>query len=396
MKKLIVLIAGVLMQSVLGGVYAWSVFIPSLTSDYGQSNGQASLIFGINIAVFTVVMIPAGRLLGRFSPRKIAFTGALLFSIGYLTASFSGGNFAVILGGIGIVAGAGIGAGYVCPLTVGMKWFPNNKGLVTGVVVAGFGGGAIALSSLSEYLLTSLDWNVLEVFRLIGYGFGGLAIAASLFLKEPELSASKDKIEGREKKIASNYLLSKPFVMLCTGMFAGTFAGLLVIGNLKPILLSLGLTSEAATLGISIFAVGNASGRIIWGQIHDKFGVRPTILASLAALGLSVVLFAFEMPEPLLIAATLIAGINFGACFVVYASSMVAYFGTELFPSLYPICFLWYGLAGIIGPGAGGWIADSTGTFTIGVAVSSLTVFAAFAVNAFGLSSPIRAEENTA
>ncbi|ARN56043.1 putative MFS-type transporter YhjX [Sedimentisphaera salicampi] len=393
MRKWIVLVAGVLMQSVLGGVYAWSVFIPSLTEDYGQSNGQAGMIFGINIAVFTVVMIPSGRLLGRFSPRKIAFTGALLFSLGYLTASISGGSYAVILAGIGILAGAGIGAGYVCPLTVGMKWFPNNKGLVTGVVVAGFGGGAIALSSLSEYLLTALNWNVLEVFRLIGYGFGGLAIAASLLLKEPDKGAVKPKSENLEEKDISSCLLSKPFIMLCAGMFAGTFAGLLVIGNLKPILLSLGLTSETATLGISIFAVGNASGRIIWGQIHDKLGVRPTVLASLGALGISVILFFIEMPEPLLLAATLIVGINFGACFVVYASSMVSHFGTKLFPSLYPICFLWYGLAGIIGPGAGGWIADSTGTFTIGIAVSSLIVFAAMGINAMGLRSPKRAEE---
>ncbi len=393
MKKWIVLAAGVVLQSVLGGVYAWSAFVPALTKEYGLTNGQAGLIFGITIAVFTLVMIPAGRLLAKFSPRVIAFSGAVLFGAGYFLASMSGGNYPAILTGIGILTGAGIGAGYVCPLTVGMKWFPDNKGLVTGVAVAGFGGGAIALSFLVQYLLNNAGWNVLQVFRLIGLGLGGVAVAASLFLSEPLQSISQKNGKGDQVGGIKKYALTRPFMLLCAGMFAGTFAGLLTVGNLKPILLDLGTDGNTATLGISIFAVGNASGRIIWGQIHDRLGVKPTVVLSLACLALSIIPFALDISEILLLVATGIAGAGFGACFVVYASSIVKYFGTEIFPSLYPICFLGYGLAGITGPAVGGWIADVTGSFTVGIFLSILLISIALIMNSMGLFSTQYARE---
>jgi OFA family oxalate/formate antiporter-like MFS transporter len=171
-------------------------------------------------------------------------------------------------------------------------------------------------------------------------------------------------------------------------MFAGTFAGLLTIGNLKPILLNLNIDGKTATLGISIFAVGNALGRIIWGQIHDKLGVRPTVLLSLVCLGLPIIPLAMQTPKTFLLVSTGIIGAGFGACFVVYASSIVKYYGTDLFPSLYPICFLGYGLAGITGPAVGGWIADFTGSFTIGLILSIFIVFAAIILNVTGLFPP--------
>src|SRR6056297_3235109 len=124
MKKWIVLAASVVLQLVLGGVYAWSVLGDALETDHGLTKGQTGLIFGVTIAVFTIVMIPAGRLLKKFGPRKLAAFGSILFAAGYLLASFSRGQFPLLVVGIGVLTGAGIGAGYVCPLTVGMKWFP--------------------------------------------------------------------------------------------------------------------------------------------------------------------------------------------------------------------------------------------------------------------------------
>ena len=154
MKRWVVLMAGVVLQTILGGVYAWSAFVPALTGEHGLSNGQCGMIFGVTIAVFSVVMIPGGRLLQTLGPRITAGIGALLFAAGYVVASFSGGDFWVLVLGIGCLTGAGIGAGYVCPLTVAMKWFPSNQGLVTGVAVAGCRGGATPPSSLPALALT--------------------------------------------------------------------------------------------------------------------------------------------------------------------------------------------------------------------------------------------------
>jgi len=377
--KWMVLCAGVVMQMILGGIYAWSEFVPLLQNDYGLSKSQSGLIFGATIAMFTLVMIPAGRLLQRAGVRFVAMSGALLFGLGYLGASFSEGSFPLLFICLSGITGAGIGLGYICPLTVSMKWFPDNKGLVTGVSVAGFGGGAVALSALAEHLLTGSGMDVMEVFRIIGLGSGGLALAAALLLREPNeaaASAAETAKDGAARPVGagSGLLLSRNFLLICLGMFSGTFAGLLVVGNLKPIALSMGLGSAAATLCISLFALGNAIGRIGWGQVHDRLGTRPSIVLSLAYLGLSLALLLMANSEFVVLAAVLLTGIGFGGCFVVYASSVVELYGVQLFPRLYPVCFLWYGLAALAGPPLGGMFADASGTYTPAIALSAVVV----------------------
>lgn len=374
--KWIVLAAGCLMQMILGGIYAWSEFVPLLRSGYGLTTSQCGLIFGATIAVFTSVMIPAGRFMQRRGARLTAVIGALLFTAGYVLASLSGGDFLLLLISLSLVAGAGIGFGYICPLTVAMQWFPDKKGLVTGISVAGFGAGAIFLSVVAEHLLVTRGMDVMHVFRSIGLGCGLVAVCSALLLREPPTAnrIGSPKRADSPKTVPASALTSRNFLLLCLGMFSGTFAGLLVVGNLKPLALSFGLGGSTATVAISVFALGNAMGRIGWGQVHDRFGSHATILLSQTFLGLSMLFFLLP-PEPsLVLAAVLLTGIGFGGCFVVYASSVVEMFGISFFPRLYPICFLWYGLAALIGPSLGGTIADATGSYEISIALSAVFV----------------------
>ena len=374
--KWAVLAAGCLMQMVLGGIYAWSEFVPLLKSGYGLTTSQCGLIFGATIAVFTSVMIPAGRFMQRRGARLTATIGALLFAAGYVMASLSRGDFLLLLISLSLVTGAGIGFGYICPLTVAMQWFPDKKGLVTGVSVAGFGAGAILLSVVAEYLLVTRGMDVMHVFRFIGLGCGLVALGSALFLREPPSGSRSgtQRTSVRRMQVPTGALTSRNFLLLCLGMFCGTFAGLLVVGNLKPMALSLGLGSSTATVAISVFALGNAMGRIGWGQVHDRFGSRLTIFLSQAFLGLSMLLFLLPPAPVFVLTAVLLTGIGFGGCFVVYASSVVDMFGIQFFPRLYPICFLWYGLAALIGPPLGGVMADATGSYGLPVIMSALLV----------------------
>jgi OFA family oxalate/formate antiporter-like MFS transporter len=359
-NRWLILAAGCLIQTVLGGIYAWSTFVHYLSKDFGLTSGQCGLIFGVTILVFTSVMIFAGRVLVRKGPRFTALIASVLFAIGYLVASLSGGSFAVLLLSLGVITGCGIGFGYVCPLSVGMKWFPERKGLVTGVAVAGFGAGAIFLSSIAEhYLLGGMD--VLVFFRWFGICSGAILFAAALLLHNPPGIVESIQAPGDRPCIRT-----WPFYLSSFGIFSGTFAGLLIIGNLTPLILKAGLTEQQAALAVGLFAAGNGVGRIVWGKLFDHLNYR-SIPLSLFSLAVVVSLLLFPLPAWMLMLAVVLTGFCFGANFVIYASAISRFFGVNEFPRLYPICFMAYGIAGVVGPGMGGWLADQTGTYSAAI-----------------------------
>jgi MFS transporter, OFA family, oxalate/formate antiporter len=376
MKRWIVLIAGVILQLIIGGVYAWSVFVPALEREYQFTKGQSALIFGLIIAVFSLAMIPAGRSLKTYGPRKTAAFGALLFGGGYLLASLAGGNYLLTLLSLGALTGTGIGFVYICPLTVGMQWFPEKKGLVTGVSVAGFGGGAVALSAVASFLLQQPNLYILDVFRILGITLGLLAFVGALLLSTPEHQSAKPAKSSGELK---NILFTREFMIVAVGMFGGTFAGLLIVGNLKPLLLATNVPELQATLAVSLFAVGNATGRVVWGNLFDRLGPRRTIMISLTSLGGSLVLLMLPLPSPILLAVVLLTGTGFGSCFSVYALSTESLFGIDAFSTVYPMVFLGYGVAALTGPVLGGIIADSAGSFIPSIILSVVVIAAALA-----------------
>ncbi|MDD2598164.1 MAG: MFS transporter [Kiritimatiellae bacterium] len=361
-RRWIVLSAGILIQTILGGIYAWSTVTPWLEADYALSKGQCGFIFGMAIAVFTLVMVAAGHLLNRKGPRFTAVTGGVLFMGGYLLASFSKGSFPLLALSLGGMVGAGIGFSYVCPLSVGMKWFPGKKGLVTGAAVAGFGGGAILFSFVAGKVHHS-GMDVLEFFRWFSLLSGPILIIASLFLTDPVVA----------KKTAVNCGLSAiwtlPFGVMLLCMFAGTFAGLLIVGNLAPLLMGGGMLANKARASVAIFSIGNAAGRILWGYVFDHLGYK-TILLSLACMTLFCMFLLMPLSNWYLFFTVALLGFGFGSNFVIYAATVSRFYGDASFPTLYPICFLAYGLAGIIGPGLGGFLYDHTASYNAGLYLS--------------------------
>ncbi|MDA3925771.1 MAG: MFS transporter [Kiritimatiellae bacterium] len=362
-NRWIALAAGCLIQTILGGIYAWSTFVPYLMKTHDLNAGQCGLIFGVTILTFTISMIFSGWVLTKIGSRLTAGIAALLFMSGYLIASFSGNSFPLLLLGIGGITGMGIGFGYVCPLSVAMRWFPEKKGMVTGVAVAGFGAGAVLLSSIAERLLLN-GMDVLIFFRRFGICSGIILLLAASLLVEPRISKTN---AGRAHSLSS--IFTWPFYVLAIGMFAGTFAGLLIIGHLTPLVMKAGLTEGEAAISVSIFAVGNAIGRITWGKACDHLGHK-TIPLSLCSFAVTTGLLLVPLPKSALLLTIGLLGFGFGANFVVYASSISRHFGAISFPRLYPLCFLAYGLAGFIAPGVGGYLADKTNSYDIPLYIS--------------------------
>jgi OFA family oxalate/formate antiporter-like MFS transporter len=221
----------------------------------------------------------------------------------------------------------------------------------------------------------------------VGIVLGGVAFVSAMFMSEPE--RGNDSNAGNAVQSIGVHIASATFWLLCLGMFVSTFAGLLTVGNLKPLALSVGLDDRFATLSITLFAIGNTGGRILWGQVHDRFRSRKTVMFSLGFLGIALLPFLMKLPVGAVLLTALMCGVGFGACFVVYASSIVEHFGVGLFPRLYPLCFLGYGLAGLTGPAIGGWIADATASYRSAVILSIFIIFLALGFIGVGLNSAI-------
>jgi len=380
MKKWIILFSGVILQTILGGIYAWSEFAVPLVEDYGLTRQQTGQIFGLTIAVFALSMNPAARLLHRFGPRLTASLGVFLYTCGYFLASRADGNFSLLLVSFGILMGSGIGFGYVCPLTVNMKWFPEKKGLVTGIAVGGFGAGAILISNLAQYLMHHHGYNLSQIFMFLALYPGAIAMLAVQTFSSP--SDCSTKIKEQKKISFKSTLLSPEFLLILLGMFSGTFAGLLIIGNLKPMMLAAGLEEAIATLCISVFAAGNITGRVLWGQISDRLSPWKTILAAKLIFIFAITLLMMTGSDSaLVLVACFSVGLGFGSCFVIYAAAVADLYGVKLFGKLYPLVFAAYGLAALTGPQTGGWLADFSGSYIWGMATgTTLIIISGFLV----------------
>lgn len=389
-KKIITITSIVIIMGLVGGIYAWSIFISGLERQYGFTTTQSQLIFGLTIASFTITMILAGRLETKFSPRLILITGGFLFLAGYLIAAFSVGNFLLVLFGIGIISGMGIGSCYMSSLILAMRIYPEKKGLISGIAVGGFGAGAILTSFIVDFLY-KINFNLNEIFIFISLAYGSAIIILSL---------SAENIKSKESNSSSlkdifKIIKDRRIAALSLGIFSGTFSGLLIIGNLKKIGISYGIDAYISTLSISVLSIGNMSGRIFWGFLSDKIGGDLSIKLSLLfqALLISSVIAFNNSPIAYLIVVFLI-GLGFGSNFVLYARETAEIFGVDKVGTIYPYIFLFYGVAGIAGPTIGGKIYDYLNSYSLALLISSLICLTGLLLYYYTISKEIKAVES--
>lgn len=381
-RRYVIMTASMVVQISLGSLFAWSTFVNPLMAGYGFTAAQSQAVFGITVAAFTVTMIPAGRLELRFGPRPVAAAGGLFFGLGYLLAGYTGNLWGVILG-IGILGGMGIALGYVCPLTALIKWFPSRKGLITGISVAGFGGGAVVLSQVAGILMRD-GMDVLTVFKWIGAAGGTAVVIAAMFLDIPEGWDTNG--HGSQTRVG-DALRTRSFWSLLVGMFSGTFAGLIVVGSLKPMGIAAHLDVPTAELAVGALAIGNAAGRIGWGWLADKIG-RAAVPLSLAWIVVTVACLWPALSNRVeYLVASVAVGSAFGGCFVVYVTRVASTYGSGAVGTLYPYVFLCYGAAGLAGPVIAGRLFDVTGTYA-GAVVLACCVAAAGMGVAWFLGKP--------
>jgi OFA family oxalate/formate antiporter-like MFS transporter len=382
-KKHLSVFASFLIMLCLGSLYAWSIIASELIGQHNFTVLQSQIVFGAIIAVFPSTMIAAGRLKNKISPKKMGLISGLLFLVGYLLASYSNGNFYTIFAGIGILVGIATGFGYWLCLTTSVNCFPNKKGLVTGIVSAGFGLSAVLVSEIASYYINN-KIDILIFLRHFGLLYGLIIIIASTLIYE---SKRVDNLDN-ETILISKIIKSSTFSKLFFGIFAGTFAGLIIIGNLKLIASDYEISPKFLALGISIFAIANFSGRLFWGFISDYLGAKPCIFMALLLQAVAIILLNILTLNnaSYLILSTLI-GFGFGGNFVLFAKETAQVFGVANLGIVYPFVYLGHSFAGIFGPLSAGILYNHFNNFYFPIilaCVMSLIGALLFIRNIFG------------
>ncbi len=393
MRPYLVLLAGVLMQMILGSIYAWSELAANLTEQWDLVSWQTQLLYGMSIAVFSFGTIGTGPLVRSLGPRRITLVSAGIFVLAFAGAWASRGCFLLLVPAIGLGVGAAMAFGYVVPLATATAWFPEHKGTVTGLAVMGFGGGAIAASRVIR-ILTEKGWGIAQVLLFLGLA-GGAVLAAAALLQGFPPGAGSSRAAGGSSRAAGGSSRSaadvplpsirralrvRVFWGLWAVMFLATIGGLIVIGSAVGIAEERGM-ALAAPLAVSALAAGNAGGRLLWGRLLDSLGHR-AIPASLVlmALGFGLILVSGGS-QFLFLAGILLTGLQFGSALVIYAAFTEELFGSGAISQIYPYIFAAYGIAALAGPPAGGLIYDLSGSYRL-----VLLMVLAFPVLGLGVS----------
>lgn len=329
--KYIVLIAAFCMQMCLGATYSWSVYVQPLKDLTGLQQGPVQVPFTVFYFIFPLAMLVAGNLLPRIGTRRSAMIGGVLFGGGWIVAGLGTQSFVFTILGIGMLSGIGAGMAYIVPIAVCIRWFPRNKGLVTGVAVAGFGGGAALVSQVGGWCMDTLHFTPFQTFSLFGIIFLVTVFSAGMAMKVPVRAKANGKAVPHHTPLALRaFLGDSSFHVLYLAMFTGLAAGFAINANLKEMYSGGGDLVSIGVLAVSLFAIANAAGRVIWGSLFDR-------LPSQMAMQLNLVLQAlvlFGAPFVLHTAAgfyciALLAGFNYGGVLVIYVSSASRIWGSE-------------------------------------------------------------------
>jgi OFA family oxalate/formate antiporter-like MFS transporter len=318
------------MQACLGATYSWSIFVDYIRHATGVGQASAQRPFTLFYIVFPAMTILSGTLLGRLGPRRCAMLGGLVFGGGWILAGFGQHHFAFTLVGVGVLGGIGVGLAYIVPIAVGVLWFPRHKGLVTGLAVAGFGGGAAAVSQAAKLLLASQGATPFDALRTLGMLFAVVVVLAGACMCDPPGHRRSRATMAR----VGEFLRDPVFISLYLAMFAGLAAGLTVNANLKQLCRVIDVAGGARA--VALFALANAAGRICWGLLFDRVrpltAIRFDLTAQAVLLGISPFLLKSSAGLQVL---ALVAGFNYGGVLVLYASSVARRWGGERVGQVY-------------------------------------------------------------
>jgi len=374
MKRWGIAIAGIVLQIVLGSVYAWSVFRIPLTTKFHWTIPQVTLIFTICIVMLGISSFLGGLWLKQVGPRVVAVTGAFLYGLGTILASASGDRLWWLYLSYGVMGGIGLGFAYIVPIAVLLKWFPDRRGLMTGVAVGGFGIGALITAPSATWLIQNV--GVLPTFAYLGIAYMVLGLATAWFMQNPAdgwlpagwAPTARETSERSVKDYTlGDALRTWQWWALWFILFLNTSAGISVISQESPIFQELAKVTVIVAAGmVGVASIGNAAGRVFWAWISDSISRRYTFIIIFL---MQVVLF-WVLPAttsaPVLTALAFIILLCYGGGFGTMPAFTADYFGSTNVGSIYGLILTAWGAASAFGPILVGVMRQTTGSYRDG------------------------------
>ncbi len=395
--------AGFLMQMALGAVYAWSVFRIPLAKQFHWSIEEVTLTFTISIFVLGVSCFFGGLWLNRKGPRVVALTGGFLYGLGVFLASLSANKLWWLYLSYGLIGGIGVGFSYIVPIAVLVKWFPDRRGLITGIAVGGFGAGALVTAPVATRLIQSV--GVLQTFAYLGVAYLVITMATGYFMQNPpdgwKPAGWAPSAVQTSQRAAMDYTLGGALKTwqwwaLWALLFLNTSAGISIISQESPIFQEIAKVGAAVAAGmVGIASIGNAAGRIFWAWVSDAITRRWTFVTMfLLQVGLFWILPGISSAAILTVLSFVVL-MCYGGGFGTMPAFAADYFGSKNVGPIYGLMLTAWGSASAFGPLLIAHMRQTTGSYSSGLHVIACIMLVSIVLPIL-ISAPGAAREKAA
>jgi MFS family permease len=358
----LILIACILINLSVGVLYAWSVIKAKLIETWDWSSAEAGLPYTLAIIFLALGVFAGGRIQDKIGPRWVITCGGFLTGLGLILSGLVGNNPLGIAICFGIITGTGMGFGYGCVVPPALKWFhPSKKGLVSGLIVGGFGIAALYLAPLANTLLN--NFGIEKTLIIIGSLAMIISIPLAQLIKNPPAGYTPPTPENLKEAVTVKSTSSVDFTwtdMIKTKRFYYMFfmflfsssVGLMIIGNMSKIASTqVGITNAGLIAGlVGLLAVTNTFGRVLGGIMSDKIGPVNALFVVFALQALNMVGFMFYGSVIMLILGIIVVGFAYGTLVSAFPSLTAGQYGLKNFGSNYGVLFISWGLAGAAAP----------------------------------------------
>ncbi len=375
-NKYLVLVGALLAQVTIASLYAWSIFATALKSNNGWSGDETFFPYALAQFVFAFSTLLSGRIVDKKGPRVALVIGGILFGSGLMLSSL------VTTPGLlyityGVITGAGVGFVYVCPLSTLIKWFPEKKGMITGLAVGVFGGGSIIFKEVISNLLVTK--TVSETFFTLGLISMVLILVGAMLTNNPSDFVKKSLEKGEGDYTTAEMVKTPKFKYTWVMYWLAVIPGLLVLGAAKNIGIEVaGLEASVAGGVISLLAIANAGSRLVSGTLSDKFGTLNMLRVVFVITIVSLLSLSFLTGNTAIFYMS-VAGVavGYGGFLALFPTFTNQEFGSFRYGSNYGVIYQAYGLAAL----SGIFIKRMAGSFSTTFMISAVAATIGLAIS---------------